>query len=74
MALRPALDELVPVAEQLLEIPASTVEQALGLELEAGDVVADTVGDRPSNFLAGLRRAEQAIAGRLRVLRSHCAI
>ena len=40
------LDELVPMAEQLLEIPASIVEQALGLELEAGEVVADEVDGR----------------------------
>ena len=32
------LDDLVPVAERLLEIPASIVEQALTFELEAGEV------------------------------------
>ena len=38
--------------------------------LEAGEVVADTVTDRDCLFLAGLYRAEQAIAERLRVLSS----
>src|SRR5918994_6251568 len=62
------LDELVPMAEQLLEIPASIVEQALDLELEAGEVVADEVDGRRCIFLAGLHRAERAIADRLRAL------
>ena len=59
------LDDLVPMAEQLLEIPALIVEQALTFELEAGEVVADTVGERRCIFLAGLYRAERAIADRL---------
>ena len=62
------LDELVPMAEQLLEIPASIVEEALDLELEAGEVVADEVDGRRCIFLAGLHRAERAIADRLRTL------
>ena len=62
------LDDLVPVAERLLEIPASIVEQALTFELEAGEVVADTVGERRCIFLVGLYRAERAIADRLRPL------
>ena len=62
------LDELVPMAEQLLEIPASIVQEALDLELEAGDVIADEVDGRRCIFLAGLHRAERAIAGRLRGL------
>jgi exodeoxyribonuclease V alpha subunit len=63
------VDELVPVAEQLLEIPASIVEHALDLELEAGEVVAHEVDGRRCIFLAGLHRAERAIADRLRALR-----
>ena len=62
------LDELVPMAEQLLEIPASIVEEALGLELEAGDVIADEVDGRRCIFLAGLHRSERAIAARLATL------
>jgi exodeoxyribonuclease V alpha subunit len=62
------LDELVSMAEQLLEIPASIVEEALSLELEAGDVIADEVDGRSCIFLAGLHRSERAIAGRIRTL------
>jgi exodeoxyribonuclease V alpha subunit len=62
------LDELVPMAEQLLEIPASLIEQALDLELEARELVADEVDGRRCIFLAGLHRAERAIADRLRTL------
>jgi exodeoxyribonuclease V alpha subunit len=62
------LDELVPMAEQLLEIPASIVEEALGLELEVGDVIADEVDGRRCIFLAGLHRSERAIAARLATL------
>jgi exodeoxyribonuclease V alpha subunit len=62
------LDELVPMAEQLLEIPASLIEAALDLELEAREVVADEVDGRRCIFLAGLHRAERAIADRLRAL------
>ena len=63
------LDELVPMAEQLLEIPASIVKEALDLELQAGDVVADELEARRCVFLAGLYRAERAIADRLGRLR-----
>jgi exodeoxyribonuclease V alpha subunit len=63
------LDELVPMAEQLLEIPASIVQEALDLELQAGEVIADEVDGRRCIFLAGLHRAERAIAHRLRALR-----
>jgi exodeoxyribonuclease V alpha subunit len=62
------LDELVPMAEQLLEIPASIVQEALDLELEAGDVIADEVDGRRCIFLAGLHGAERAIADRVRTL------
>jgi exodeoxyribonuclease V alpha subunit len=62
------LDELVPTAERLLEIPASLIEEALDLELEAAEVVADEVDGRPCIFLAGLHRAERTIADRLRAL------
>ena len=46
-------------------MPPALIEAALALELEAGEVVADTVEDRGCIFLAGLHRAEQAIAERL---------
>ena len=62
------LDELVPMAEQLLEIPASIVQDALSLELEAGDVISDEVDGRSCIFLAALHRSERAIASRIRNL------
>ena len=40
------------------------------MELQDDEVVADTVDERPCIFLAGLHRAERAIAGRLRTLAS----
>jgi exodeoxyribonuclease V alpha subunit len=61
-------DELAALTEKLIAVPAPLIETALALELETGEVVADTVQDRRCIFLAGLYRAEQAIAERLRVL------
>jgi len=61
-------DELLTMAVALLDVPAAIIETALELELRDGDVVADTVDATPCIFLAGLHRAERAIAGRLRAL------
>jgi exodeoxyribonuclease V alpha subunit len=58
-------DELVPLAVSLLDAPEPEVRTALDLELGEGAVVADTVGETPCVFLAGLYRAEQVIAERL---------
>jgi exodeoxyribonuclease V alpha subunit len=58
-------DELLSLAEQLLEVPVGLVSTALELELADGTVVADHVGERPCVFLAGLYRAERTIAERL---------
>jgi exodeoxyribonuclease V alpha subunit len=60
--------ELVDLAQSLLEIPGELVQTALGLELEAGDVVADTLEEQHCVFLVGLYRAEREIAERLRHL------
>ena len=60
--------ELIPLAVKLLEIDASILETAAELERQDGAVVADTLGGEPCLFLAGLHRAEQAIAERLRRL------
>ena len=49
-------------------MPADLIVTALALELQDGAVVADTVGRRRCIFLAGLYRAEQDIAERLRAL------
>src|SRR6516164_1601448 len=58
-------EELIPLAEGLLEAPAQLIETALDLERSERAVVADKVGDTPCTFLAGLYRAEQTIADRL---------
>ena len=52
-------DQLVPLAEKLLDVPQ------LELELQEGTVIADRVGETPCVFLAGLYRAERTIADRL---------
>ena len=59
------VDELRELAAALLEIATEIVDAAIALERIEGAVVADTVGDRPCLFLAGLYRAEQDIAERL---------
>ena len=57
--------ELISLAESLLDAPADLVRTALDLELSEGAVVGDRVGETDCVFLAGLYRAEQAIAERL---------
>ena len=63
------LTQLVPMAVELLEVPAAIIETALGLELQDGEVIADDVDAEPCVFLAGLHRAERAIAARIGTLR-----
>src|SRR5213080_4273599 len=58
-------DELVPLAEKLLEVPQQLIRAALDLELQEGTVIADRVGETPCVFLAGLHRAERTVAERL---------
>src|SRR5499427_8151397 len=58
-------DELLPLAEKLLEVPQQLIRTALELELQEGTVIADKVGETPCVFLAGLYRAERTIAHRL---------
>jgi AAA domain/Helix-hairpin-helix containing domain len=58
-------DELVPLAEKLLEVPQQLIRTALELELQEGTVIADRVGETPCVFLAGLHRAERTIADRM---------
>lgn len=61
-------DQLTALAVELLEIPESLVGDALVQELDAGAVITDTVAARDCVFLAGLYRAEQSIAARLKSL------
>src|SRR6476660_3576955 len=58
-------EELVPLAEKLLQVPQQLIRAALDLELLEGTVIADQVGETPCVFLAGLHRAERTIAERL---------
>jgi exodeoxyribonuclease V alpha subunit len=62
------VDELASLTERLIAVPPALIEDALALELEAGEVIADTVEGRRCVFLAGLYRAEQSIAARLQAL------
>ena len=61
-------DDLLPLAVELLEIPYTIVLDALRLELDAGQVIADQVEGRDCVFLGGLYHAERSIADRLRIL------
>jgi exodeoxyribonuclease V alpha subunit len=60
--------ELTSQTAALIEVLPILIETALEQELEAGEVVADTLEGERCVFLAGLYRAEQAIAERLQVL------
>jgi exodeoxyribonuclease V alpha subunit len=60
--------ELTPLAEKLLDVPQNLIRTALDLELADGTVIADRLGDIDCVFLAGLYRAERAIADRLLTL------
>ncbi|WP_043836203.1 AAA family ATPase, partial [Muricoccus aerilatus] len=62
------LAELTAQTAALIEVPPPLIETALELELAEGDVVADTLEGERCVFLAGLYRAEQGIAERLRAL------
>jgi exodeoxyribonuclease V alpha subunit len=61
-------DDLLPLAVELLEIPDTIVLDALRLELDTGQVIADQVEGRDCVFLGGLYHAERSIADRLRIL------
>ena len=59
------VEELVPLAVELLEVDKGLVQTAMDLELADGTVIVDTVGETACIFLAGLYRAEKVIAERL---------
>src|SRR6187397_2654036 len=63
-------EELIPLAETLLEVPQELIRTAIELELQEGTVVADRVGETPCMFLTGLHCAERTIAERLSRLAS----
>jgi exodeoxyribonuclease V alpha subunit len=62
------MEELLPLAERLLEVPQDSVASALEQECSGGSVIADRIGETDCIFLAGLYRAERAIAERLQTL------
>ncbi len=61
-------DDLMVLAEKLLEIPRGIIDQALAAELEDGTVVADACDGRECIFLTWLHAAERQIAERVRDL------
>ena len=66
-------EELLSAASKLLEVPEEILSPALLLEIDAGSVIADKVGETSCIFLAGLHRAERGIAERLHdLLRRPC--
>lgn len=63
------LDDLLSLAEKLLEIGRPIIAEAMGLEVATGGVVEDVIDGRPCVFLPHLHRAEQAIA--MAILKLH---
>jgi exodeoxyribonuclease V alpha subunit len=61
-------DDLMKLAEQLLEIPNAILTDALALELQESNVVKDIIGDKACIFLPHLWHAEKVIAERLTIL------
>ena len=59
------IEELMPLAVQLLEVDKGLVLTALDLELKDGTVIADTVGETACIFLGGLHKGEKVIAERI---------
>jgi exodeoxyribonuclease V alpha subunit len=62
------VENLLPLAQELLEVSTELVQTALDLELSEGTVVDDSIGETPCVFLVGLHRAERNIADRLLTL------
>jgi exodeoxyribonuclease V alpha subunit len=62
------MQDLTALAETLLEVPSTLIEEAIALEAAEGTVIESPVGDAPGLFLAGLFHAERSIAERLRTL------
>jgi exodeoxyribonuclease V alpha subunit len=62
------VEELVRLAEKLLEVPGDPIRAAMDAELADGKVVLDRIEDQRCLFLRGLHSAERDIAERLRSL------
>ena len=61
-------DDLLALAEKLLEIPGPQLADALALEAQDQTVIVDTIGDRRCVFLPHLWKAERTIASRITTL------
>ena len=62
------IEELVRLAEKLLEVAEGPIRAAIDAELADGKVVLDQIEDQPCLFLKGLHSAERDVAERLRSL------
>ena len=58
-------DKLVDMAVQLLEIPETTILQAIEAELDEGNLISEPIGGQDAVFLAPLYRAESGCARHL---------
>ena len=59
-------ENLLTLAEELLEIGRGTLAEALALEAAEGGVVIDHIGDTTCVFLPHLRKAEDVVASIIR--------
>jgi exodeoxyribonuclease V alpha subunit len=57
--------ELVDTATTMLEIPVSIIEQAIALELQEENLIAESIDGKPCLFLTPLYRAEVSVASSL---------
>ncbi len=62
------VEDLVRDTARLVDVPADLVQAAIASEQAHGNIVLQTIGDRPCACLTGLALAEQAVAGRLQAL------
>jgi exodeoxyribonuclease V alpha subunit len=56
------VENLLPLAEELLEVPTELVQTALDLELSEGTVVADSIGETPCQPALAVDRSRQGPA------------
>jgi exodeoxyribonuclease V alpha subunit len=62
---------LIEAAAELLGIPLATIEGAVEVEIQQGNVVAEIIDGEPCLFLKPLHRAEVGVAGHLVRLQQH---
>ena len=62
------VEELVRLAEKLLEVPGDPIRTAMDVEVADGNIVVDRIEDQPCLFLRGLHSAERDVAERLKLL------